>query len=103
MICKECGKEFPHKTSRLCSTCLPRHAGFDKYREQYLRLLNADVEVQLRKNCELCAGTGSVNETPVSSSSSEEVDCPRCTGTGTETEWVWLAVFAKLLERTELR
>jgi len=87
-----------------------------------------DVKVQIRKDCELCAGTGVVNETPdytvtdvdhmqdgtamiyqsnrteeILCAPSEEVDCPRCKGTGTETEWISLAEFAKLLERTEWR
>lgn len=93
MKCEKCGVEYPHKIGRFCGTCLPSYRG--------------DVRVQIEKDCELCGGIGVVNETPdysfdargerVSSAPTTEIDCPRCTGTGRELEWIGLSALASLL------
>jgi len=99
MICEKCGREFPHRKGRFCGTCLPRYA---------------DVRVQIKKDCPMCDGEGEARNIewrvywqdhdeigPDAPTSPEYHECSECSGLGIVSEWIWLADFVKLLERTD--
>jgi len=72
-----------------------------------LRVKKMNIQIQIRKDCELCNGLGVFSKTHdysvdstgerMSSAPTCEIDCPRCTGTGMETEWIWVDKFIELM------